>query len=69
MTGRCGKIDQIHAQGDLGKEQIPTAWRVLFSDGKSPLIQYFNNGSELSLVSCPHSESDPGFVPDRGIID
>jgi len=66
-TARLGKIDQIHAEGDLGKEQIPTAWRVYFSDVKTPLIQYFKNESELRLITCPHEDSGPHFVPDRGI--
>lgn len=67
-TGRQGKIDSIHAEGVLGKEQIPNLWRVFFSDGKTPLLQYFKNEVELRLIECPHANPEPGFVPERGIM-
>jgi hypothetical protein len=69
VTGRQGKIDNIHAEGVLGQEQIPNLWRVFFSDGKSPAMQYFKNKSELRLIKCPHAEGGDGFIPERGIME
>ena len=67
-TGRQGKIDETRSEGVSGKEQIPILWRVTFSDGNTPLIHDLNK-EELRLIDCPHGEPEPGFVPERGIIE
>ena len=67
-TGRPGKIDNIGSAGVLGKEPTPNLWRVHFSDGKMPLMQYFKNEEELRLIQCPHEAPQPGFVPESGIM-
>jgi hypothetical protein len=67
-TGRIGKIDSTQAEGVVGQEQIPNQWRVFFSDGKVPLVQHFNDEKDLRLLKCPHSDPEPGFVPERGIM-
>jgi hypothetical protein len=68
VTGRTGKIDNIHSEGIVGQESTPNLWRVHFSDGKVPMMQYFKSEDELRLVECPHGEPQPGFVPERGIM-
>jgi hypothetical protein len=68
-TGRAGHIDNIQSGAILGQEPTPNLWRVHFSDGKMPLMQYFKSEEELRLVKCPHEEAQPGFVPERGIMD
>jgi hypothetical protein len=67
-TGRPGHIDNIGSEGIVGQEPTPNLWRVHFSDGKTPLMQYFKNEDELRLIECPHEEPQPGFVPERGIM-
>lgn len=67
-TGRQGKIDNIHSEGVLGQEPTPNLWRVHFSDGQQPMMQYFQTTDELRLVKCPHDSSQPRFVPARGIM-
>ena len=67
-TGRHGKIDNIHMEGVLGQEPVPNLWRVFFSDGKTPLMQYFKKEEELRLIECPHDAPQSGFVPERGIM-
>jgi hypothetical protein len=67
-TGRPGHIDSISSEGIVGQEQTPNAWRVHFSDGKTPLMQYFKKEEELRLIKCPHDTPQPGFVPERGIM-
>jgi hypothetical protein len=46
----------------------PTYWRVQFSDGQEPLLKIFKHEAELRLVACPHSNTDPSFVLERGIM-
>jgi hypothetical protein len=67
-TGRQGKIDSIGAEGIPG-HQIPNLWRVCFSDGKVQSLKYFKNEAELRLITCPHSEPEPGFYPERPLVD
>jgi hypothetical protein len=67
-TRRQGKIDNIQSKGVLGREPIPNLWRVHFSDGQQPLMQYFKNAEELRLISCPHDPPGPRIVPKRGIM-
>lgn len=66
-TARHGKIDSINYQG-TSENETPTMWRVYFSDSKEPLIQYFKKEEDLRLVECPHSKVEPGFVPERPIM-
>lgn len=61
-TKRRGKIDNIRASIVNGQE-TPTHWRVHFSDGQEPVMKTFMNESELCLVTCPHTGSEPGFYP------
>lgn len=68
-TGRPGKIDSIQSGGALGEEPKPNQWRVHFSDGKDPLMKYFDSEDHLRLIKCPHGESSSGFVPSRPIMD
>ena len=63
-TSRKGKIDSSR----VDEQEQTTRWRVFFSDGKRPLVKYFLNEADLRLVICPHSDSDPRFVPSRGIM-
>jgi hypothetical protein len=58
-TGRCGKIDESRNNQEL--------WRVFFSDGGTPPLAYFKREA-LRLVQCPHTEPEPGFAPERGIM-
>lgn len=58
-TRRHGKIDECRNNGEL--------WRVFFSDGKRPIMDYFQPDA-LTLVECPHDDPEPGFVPERGIM-
>jgi len=66
-TKRQGKIDNTSGPF-VGGQQQTTQWRVWFSDGKQPLLQYFSNEADLRLIKCPHSDSGPAFVPERGIM-
>jgi hypothetical protein len=59
-TGRPGKLEECRNSGEL--------WRVSFSDGGKPPIDYFKPEA-LRLVECPHPEPEPGFVPERGIME
>jgi hypothetical protein len=68
-TGRQGKIDNIQSHGVLVQEPIPNMWRVHFSDGQQPLMQSFENADDLSLIKCPHADPEPGFVPERSIME
>lgn len=68
VTGRTGKIDNIHYDGIVGQEPTANLWRVHFSDGVVPMMQYFKTEDELRLVECPHEEPQPCFVPERGIM-
>jgi len=54
-TKRTGKIDSSR----VNELQEITRWRVLFSDGKRPLVKYFLSEAVLRLVQCPHSDSGP----------
>jgi hypothetical protein len=66
-TKRRGKIDNTSGLLVDGQEQT-TQWRVFFSDGKQPLLQYFSDEAGLRLIRCPHSNTTPAFVPERGIM-
>jgi hypothetical protein len=68
-TGRQGKVDSTHGEGPSADQQTTTLWRVHFSDGKEPMMQYFKSEAELRVVRCPHSDSGSGFVPARSIMD
>ncbi len=63
-TKRKGKIDSIR----VDEQQQTPQWRVFLSDGKRPLVKYFLNEAGLRLVTCPHLDITPGFVPSRGIM-
>jgi hypothetical protein len=56
-TGRSGKVDEIRSEGVVGQEQIPSLWRVMFSDGKTPPLDYFKE-AQLRLIECPHNKSE-----------
>jgi hypothetical protein len=58
-TQRRGKIDELRSN----------MFRVIYLDGQQPLIQYYKDVSDFELVKCPHTESGPRFVPERGIMD
>lgn len=66
-TDRQGEINEAP------RREVKTdvvRWRVNFSDGKYPAMNYFNNESDLILIHCPHNEEkEPSFVPERGIMD
>lgn len=49
-TGRTGKVDNISSEEPVGGPQVPTLWRVIFSDGKQPLVQYFKGEGELRVI-------------------
>jgi hypothetical protein len=57
-TQRQGKIDELRSD----------MFRVIFLDGQQPLIQYYKDIADFELVTCPHEEPAPGFVPERGIM-
>jgi hypothetical protein len=59
-TGRPGKLDECRSSGEL--------WRVFFSDGKKPALDYFKTEA-LRLIECPHDDPEPSFVPERGIVE
>jgi len=59
-TNRRGTIDVINVND--GQENY---WRVWFSDGQKPPLGIFKDESELRLITCPHTDSGPGFVPER----
>ena len=63
-TKRKGRIDSTR----VDEEQQTPQWGVFFSDGKRPLVKYFLNAADLRLVTCPHLDITPGFVPARGIM-
>jgi hypothetical protein len=52
----------------IDEQQTVTYWRVFFHDGKEPLLGIIKDASELRLVSCPHSATEPSFTPARSII-
>ena len=56
---REGKVEEERQAGAL--------WRVFFSDGKQPILDYYGQ-DVLELVNCPHTELEPGFRPARGIM-
>lgn len=56
---RVGKVEEERQAGAL--------WRVFFSDGKQPILDYYGPDA-LELVHCPHAALEPGFVPTRGIF-
>jgi hypothetical protein len=58
-TRRQGTIVGSRKDGD-----IIVCWDVLFPDG----TRHFPKSVELHLINCPHSEPEPGLVPERGII-
>jgi len=62
-TKRRGNLDEA--------PRIPTdvrRWRVIFADGGKPPLKYFTNEADITLISCPHGESNKArFVPERGI--
>ena len=58
-SGRPGTLDECRNSGEL--------WRVFFSDGEKPLLDYFKPDA-IRLIECPHDDPDPGFVPERGIM-
>jgi len=63
-TKRRGKLDEAPE-----RETDVRRWRVLFSDGGQPPLQYFTNEAHLTLISCPHNgEKEPGLVIERGIM-
>jgi hypothetical protein len=62
-TGRRGVIDSINASV-AGKQEIQTHWRVLFKDGKEPLLKIFTKQEDFKLMRCPHEDKgEPGFYP------
>lgn len=67
-TKRLGKIDNMSIEHHACGQQTVHYWRVFFEDGKQPLLGIIKDASELRLVSCPHSETQPGFKPARSII-
>jgi hypothetical protein len=67
-TNRQGKIDNISQNNDAnGRVTSINYWRVIFTDGKQPLYQIVKEPTEIRVVSCPHSDPEPGFYPDRPI--
>ena len=68
-TKRRGKIDNMSLNHDhKGQVTSVNYWRVIFSDGQQPLFGVITDELALQLVSCPHSEPEPGFYPERGIM-
>jgi hypothetical protein len=57
-TQRQGKIDELRSD----------MFRVILLDGQQPLIQYYKDIGDFELVTCPHAEPEPRFVPERGIM-
>ena len=70
MSLHCGDIVEEVATNWRGTINYitPTYWRVYFSDGQKPPLGIFQNEAEFRLVTCPHSDSGPGFVLKRGIM-
>lgn len=65
-TGRQGELNE--APRPKIKSDV-LRWRVNFSDGGNPPTKYFDNESDLILISCPHSgDGKSRFVPARGIM-
>lgn len=58
-TRQQGKIVGSRKDGD-----IIVCWDVLFADG----TRHYPKSAELHLINCPHGESEPGLVPDQGIM-
>ena len=44
-------------------------WRVFFDNGKESSLGIIKNRSDLRLVSCPHTEGEPGFTPSRSTME
>jgi hypothetical protein len=71
-TKRRGKIgespDDLPARPGVIRTQ---RWRVEYSDGGQPPLEYFVDRSKLSLVNHPTGNrgGSPGFFPDRGIMN
>jgi len=67
-TNRQGKIDNISQSNDAsGRVTSVNYWRIIFTDGKQPLYAIVKDPAEIRVVSCPHSDPEPGFRPARGI--
>jgi hypothetical protein len=70
-TKRRGKIgespDDLPARPGVTRTQ---RWRVEYSDGGQPPLEYFVDRSKLRLVGRPQGNrgGSPGFYPDRGIM-
>jgi hypothetical protein len=62
-TKRQGKVESTR-----GTLDVTTDWVVHFSDGKEPIIKFFQTETELLLVTCPHKTAEPGFYPARSIM-
>lgn len=64
-TGRLGKVWEAR---QLMTDSL--RWRVEFSDGQKPIMNYFITRSDLRLIDCPHSappESGPKLT--RGSME
>ncbi len=66
-TGRRAKIASGPKPPLSESRKKGSAWGVEFLDGNRPAAGNFQT-ADLLLIKCPHSESGPGFDPDRGII-
>lgn len=67
-TARRGKVDSVGAETVQGRT-VPNLWCVRFLDGKEPPLKYFQTEADLRVISCPHGESEPGFYPERPLVE
>jgi hypothetical protein len=56
-TKRQGKVASTR-----GTLEVTSDWIVHFSDGKEPMVKYFQNEADLLLVTCPHKPLNRDFI-------
>ncbi len=67
-TKRRGKIENMSINHDANGQETVNYWRAYFEDGVQPLLGIIKDEAELRLVTCPHTEGEPGFAPARSIM-